>query len=138
MSYLLDTNVISETVKSDPNKNVMAWLKSVPSNSLFISVLTLGEIRRGVERLTDGKRKRDLLLWLENDVPHWFSDHILNIDRSVADRWGFITSHLSAGPASSAIDTLIAATAMAHNLKMVTRNTKDFCVPGLELINPFE
>lgn len=138
MSYLLDTNILSETVKSTPNLNVLSWIERVPGDDLFISVLTLGEIRRGIEKLDDGKKKRTLLVWLETDLKSWFSDRVLSVDYAVADRWGFVSAHLNNETKSSAIDTLIAATALTHNLKMVTRNTKDFDIPGLEIINPFE
>ncbi len=102
-----------------------------------MSVLTLGEIRKGVEKITDHKRKNRLLFWLEQELPTWFGENILSIDLEVADRWGYLTSLLTQAHQLTAIDTLLAATALAHNLKMVTRNLKDFDVPGLEVYNPF-
>ncbi|MFO0375385.1 MAG: type II toxin-antitoxin system VapC family toxin [Alphaproteobacteria bacterium] len=138
MSYLLDTNILSETVKTAPNTNVLSWIESIPDESLFISVLTLGEIRRGIEKLDEGKKKRHLLVWLETDLQYWFSDRVLPVNYSVADRWGFVSAHMEKDKTSSAIDTLIAATALTHNLKMATRNVRDFDIPGLEVINPFD
>ena len=137
MKYLLDTNIISETVRPQPNINVKKWLGEVPSDSLFISVLTLGEIRNGIEKLEVSNRKMHLITWLEQELPKWFGENVLPIDQEVAERWGYITSTTQRNNLT-AIDSLLAATALTHNLKMVTRNTKDFDVPGLELINPFE
>ena len=137
MKYLLDTNIISETVRPQPNKNLQEWLSEIPSESLFISVLTLGEIRRGIEMLKDSKRKSHLVLWLEQELPKWFGENVLPIDQEVAERWGYITS-MKQHHQLRAIDSLLAATALTHNLKMVTRNIKDFDVPGLEVLNPFE
>lgn len=138
MKYLLDTDIISETVRPHPNKNVYQWLSEIPSESLFMSVLTLGEIRRGIEKLGKGKRKNHLILWLEQELPKWFGENILPINQAVAERWGYITSIMTQPHQLTAIDTLLAATALTHNLKMVTRNIKDFDVPGLEVLNPFE
>ena len=138
MKYLLDTNIVSETIRPYPNKNVQQWLSEVPSGLLFISVFTLGEIRRGIEKITDSKRKNHLLLWLEQELPNWFGENVLPINQEVAERWGYLTSILTQQHQLTAIDTLLAATALAHNLKMVTRNIKDFDVPGLEVLNPFD
>lgn len=137
MSYLLDTNVISETLKVVPNPNLKKWLQSVPAEALFLSVLSLGEIRKDIEKLPAGNRKNQLILWLDHELPDWFGLHnILNITQAVADRWGYLTAECSR--TLPAIDGLLAASALTHNLKMVTRNTKDFDLPGLEVINPFE
>lgn len=136
MSYLLDTNVISETVKTKPNTNLVDWLERVPQEDLFVSVLTIGEIRKGVELLSSTRKKSELIIWLENDLRNWFGERILVINSKVADKWGFICA--SSSQSLSAVDALIAATALTHNLKLVTRNTKDFLqIQDLELINPF-
>lgn len=135
MSYLLDTNVISEPLRTKPNEAVVKWLKLISSEDLYCSVLTLGEIRKGIEKLIHEKRKHELTIWLEHTLPKWFGPRILSIDRAIADRWGYLTSSVSRS--LPAIDGLLAATALAHNLKMVTRNVKDFDIPGLEVINPF-
>ena len=136
MSYLLDTNILSETLRLKPNAQVIHFLNNIPSEALFISVLTLGEIRKGVEKLETSKRKSNLIIWLEEDLSNWFGSQVLPITREVADRWGYLSAHVSR--LLPAIDGLLAATALAHNLKMVTRNTKDFDIPGLEIVNPFD
>lgn len=140
MSYLLDTNVLSETVRQKPDKTVIAWLDSVPTETLHVSVLSLGEIRTGLEALKVGLAKRERLrLWLEQAVSGWFETRLLPVDAMVADRWGRLEAHSRAeGRPLPAIDSLIAATALAHNLRLVTRNTKDFDVPSLELVNPWK
>ena len=136
MSYLLDTNVISETIKSKPSKNLYEWLEKIPEENLFISVLTLGEIRRGVELLDNIKKKSTLIVWLEKDLRNRFGDRILKIDNIIADRWGYLCAY--SAKTLPVIDSLIAATALTHNLKLVTRNIKDFSeVQSLELVNPF-
>jgi predicted nucleic acid-binding protein len=137
MKYLLDTNILSETVRVQPHLGVKKWLQEQPPETLFISVLTLGEIRRGVEKLGDSKRRTSLVAWLEHDLLKWFGSNVLTVDLEVAERWGYITATANHN-SLHAIDTLLAATALTHNLKMVTRNVKDFQVPGLEVINPFE
>ena len=88
MSYLLDTNIVSETVRRNPNKAVIAWLDQLPGEALFVSVLTLGEIRKGIEALSDKRRREKLRLWLEHELPAWFEGRVLPVDLSVADRWG--------------------------------------------------
>lgn len=136
MSYLIDTNILSETFKEKPNSRVIEWYGAVPSNSLYISVLTLGEIRKGIERLSAGKRKNELILWLEHQLPSWFGNRVLPITQEVCDRWGHLCAHCNR--TLPAIDGLLASTALTHNLKLVTRNIKDFELAGLEVINPFE
>lgn len=131
--YLLDTNIISESVKTPPNAGVRNWLSEAPPHELYISVLSLGEVRRGVEKLNIGHRKNRLLMWLEHELPQWFGSNIISIDKAICERWGYLTATLSLPP----IDSLLAATALVHNLKMVTRNEKDFKIEGLEVINPF-
>src|SRR5574341_1662011 len=108
MSYLLDTNVISETIRRKPNRAVMSWLDEIPGEALFISVLTLGEIRKGIELLGDKRRQEKLRIWLEQEIPAWFEERILSIDFAVADRWGRLIAE--AGRPVSAIDSLLAAT----------------------------
>ncbi|MHB8793235.1 MAG: PIN domain-containing protein [Thermoleophilia bacterium] len=136
MSYLLDTNVISETVRRSPEKAVIAWLKGVPGDALYVSVLTLGEVRKGIEGLKDQQRREKLRVWLEHDLPEWFEDRVLAIDLPVADRWGRLLA--SAGRPLPTTDSLLAATALHHELRLVTRNTGDFEFPGLEVIDPWE
>ena len=136
MSYLLDTNVISETIRRRQDKLVIGWLEQVPAEALFLSVLTLGEIRKGVERLTDKKRREKLRLWLEHELPAWFEGRVLPIDLAVADRWGRLLAET--GRPVPTIDSLLAATALHYELRLVTRNARDFAYPGLEVINPWQ
>ena len=135
MSYLLDTNILSETVRRAPNKSVLAWLDRIPGEALFVSVLTLGEIRKGIEAITDKKRREKLRLWLEHELPVWFEGRVLPVDLAVADRWGRILAEV--GRPVPTIDSLLAATALRHELRLVTRNATDFEYPGLEVINPY-
>ena len=135
MSYLIDTNVLSELRLREPNPGVVAWVEARPATLLYISVLTLGEIRKGIEALDAGRRKEALLDWLETELPAFFSGRILPIDQAVADRWGHLLA--DAIRPLPAIDSLLAATAVAHGLALVTRNVGDFPYPGLEIINPW-
>lgn len=136
MSYLLDTNVVSETIRRQQNKLVIGWLEQIPAEALFISVLTLGEIRKGVERLADKKRREKLRTWLEHELPAWFESRVLPVDLAVADRWGRLLAE--AGRPVPTIDSLLAATALHYELRLVTRNAGDFDFPGLEVINPWQ
>lgn len=136
MSYLLDTNVISEIVKVKPDNKVISWFTAIPSEALYLSVLTLGEIRKGIEQVQDNVRKEKLRLWLEHDLPLWFADRILPVDQAVAERWGRLLSQ--AGRSLPAIDSLLAATALHFELRLVTRNVQDFQHPELDVINPWK
>ena len=136
MSYLIDTNVLSELRRKQPDPHVVAWMQARPGAALFLSVLTLGEIRKGIERVEDGARKQALLDWLEVELPHYFLGRLLGIDAHTADRWGCLMA--SAGRPLPAIDGLLAATALQHDLTLVTRNTKDFAGLTVRLINPWE
>jgi len=135
MSYLLDTNIVSETVRRNPNKAVISWLNQIPAEALFVSVLTLGEIRKGIEALSDRRRREKLRLWLEHDLPAWFEGRVLPVGLAIADRWGRLLAEV--GRPVPTIDSLLAATALHHELRLVTRNAGDFDYPGLEVINPF-
>jgi predicted nucleic acid-binding protein len=135
LSYLLDTNIVSETVRRKPDKHVIAWLDQIPGEALFLSVLTLGEIRKGIEALPERKRREKLRLWLEHELPAWFAGRVLPVDILVADRWGRLLAEV--GRPVPTIDSLLAATALHHELRLVTRNSGDFDYPGLEVINPF-
>lgn len=135
MSYLIDTNVISELVRTKPDPRVVAWFDAMPDSALYLSVLTLGELRKGVEKLPDTARREKLRLWLEHDLPAWFSNQLLSVDVAVADRWGRLLAE--AARPLPAIDSLLAATALHHELRLVTRNGKDFEFPGLVIVNPW-
>lgn len=137
MNYLLDTNVISELVSAKPNANVIKWMNNIPSHAFFLSVLSMGEIRKGIEKITDHKRKQKIVVWFEHELPRTFHNRILPITLDIADRWGRLL-HQAKRPLP-AIDSLLAATALHHDMALVTRNIKDFCdSPGLEIINPWE
>lgn len=136
MSYLIDTNVLSELRRRQPERKVVAWMQSRHPQSLFLSVLTLGEIRKGLEKVDDAARRQTLLDWLEVDLPNYFVGRLLSIDLATADRWGRLLAQ--AGRPLPAIDALLAATAFRHDLTLVTRNIRDFVGLGLELINPWE
>src|SRR4030067_2470038 len=115
MNYRRDTNVVSETLRRPPNKAVIAWLDQLPGEALFVSVLTLGEIRKGIEALTDKRRREKLRLWLEYELPAWFEGRVLPVDLAVADRWGRLPAEV--GRPVPAIDSLLAATALCHEVR---------------------
>ena len=135
MSYLLDTNVLSELRRKTPNPAVSAWFAMRPATSLYLSVLTLGELRKGIDGVKDAARRLALSDWLQTDMSMFFMGRVLSIDEHVADRWGQLVA--AAGRPLPAIDSLLAATALVHGLSMVTRNAKDFEGLGLEVINPW-
>ncbi len=135
MSYLIDTNVVSELTRPEPAPLVVAWFEEVADDALHLSVLTLGELRRGVEKLRVSKRKEKLRYWLEHELPGWFGDRLLPVDAAVADAWGRLQA--TAERTLPAIDSLLAATALHHHLRLVTRNTADFEIKGLETVNPW-
>lgn len=135
MSYLIDTNVLSELRRREPDANVVRWLQQRPVATLHVSVLTLGELRKGIERLPEGARKRALLDWLEVELPRFFAGRVLPLDARVADRWGHLLAQV--GRPLPAVDSLLAATALTHDLVLVTRNLRDFQCPGLAVIDPW-
>ena len=135
MSYLLDTNVLSELRRKTPNAGVVEWFSHRPASTLYLSVLTLGELRKGIEVLADTQRRMTLTDWLETDLPSFFTGRILAVDAQVADRWGKLIA--AAGRPLPAIDSLLGATAAQHGLSMVTRNERDFAALGLDVINPW-
>lgn len=136
MKYLLDTNVLSELFKKHPEPKVAKWLAEADQDSLFLSVLVLGEIRKGIERMEPNPRKTRLIHFLEKDVPAQFEERILPVDSEVAEAWGLLEAH--AGRPLPTVDALLAATALVHNLTLVTRNTGDFPFSKIKLHNPWE
>lgn len=135
MSFLIDTCALSELVSARPDKNVISWFESAPQEGLYLSVLSLGEIRKGVEKMPQGRRCDQILSWLEHDLPLWFEDRMLPVDRHVADEWGRLLSKVER--TFPAIDSLIAATALYHRLTVVTRKVKDFDLPDIDRLNPW-
>ena len=138
MRYLLDTCVLAELVKPRPDSNVVNWLKLQDENRLYISVLTLGEISKGIEKLKDSVRKRKLHLWVENDLRERFRGRILPINEQVAMIWGQIQGRAEMkGNKVPAVDGLIAATGLAFNMAVVSRNISDMKASGAVLIDPW-
>ena len=134
--FLLDTNVLSELRKGPrANAHVRAWIEDVDDNALFMSVLVVGEIRRGIENLRrrDAASARALDRWLAR-LEQAYGERVLQVDRGIADDWG----RLDAAFGLPAIDGLLAATARVHGLVLVTRNTKDVGRAGIAVLNPFE
>ena len=139
MKYLLDTCVISEVIKRKPSSNVIKWIKQEEESNFFISVLTIGELHKGIEKLDESKRKEELHNWVENDLTERFYNRIINIDMQVAMMWGKIQGMTErVGKPIPAIDSLIAATGITHHLTVVTRNTSDMKESGAVLLNPWE
>jgi predicted nucleic acid-binding protein len=127
MSFLLDTNVVSEWVKPQPNASVIVWLDEVDEDRVYLSVITLTELRYGIERLAAGKRRRRLDDWLQHELPLRFEDRILDIDQTVANTCGELLARRDAtGRPFGAMDAYLAATAQVHSLTLVTRNDADF------------
>jgi predicted nucleic acid-binding protein len=137
--FLVDTNVISEFVRPQPDARVVGWLDATDPAILFASVVTLGEIRLGIEALPLSKRRTELELWLEEGVPEWFEANLLPVTKAIADRWGRMTIQAKKrGATITTSDGLIGATALEHNLTVVTRNIRDFAGTGVEILNPWQ
>lgn len=135
MTYLLDTNVVSELRRRRPDRHVLAWFESVPSAQLFLSVLTVGEIRLGIERLKrkDAVRAESLEWWLRG-LRDTYRDHVIDIDAETAQEWG----RLNVPDPLPVIDGLLAASAKVRGWALVTRNTADLARCGVALVNPFQ
>lgn len=134
--YLLDTNVISETVRAAPDPRVMRWLDSLEPEQLYVSVLSLGEIRKGALAVADKRRRDKLLAWLHNKLPEWFENRVLPVDAGVSERWADLLA--KAGTPLPAIDSLLAATAAHAGLVVATRNVRDFERLDVKVLNPWE
>lgn len=135
MSYLIDTNVLFELRRKAPDPGVVDWFSQRPPTTPHLSVLTLGEIRKGIEGINDERRRQSMIDWLETDLPAFFTGCILGIDGAVADRWGRLVA--AAGRPLPAIDSLLTATALEYDLVLVTRNVKDFSGQPVEIFNPW-
>ena len=136
MSYLVDTNIFSEPVKPKPDANVVAWLRANES-SLYVSTITIGEMRRGIERLSSGRRKTQLRSWLVS-LCDCMKGRVLSFNTSTAHVWGQLKAKWdAAGVVVPSLDSQIAATAQRHQLTVITRNTADFGRAGVKQLNPF-
>ena len=137
--FLLDTNIVSELVKPKPEPKVVEWIEATNEELLFLSVLTLGEIRRGIASIKDPARQVKLEAWVVGALPVRFANRILSIDKSIAERWGVLTAQARATMKHNlpVIDGLLAATAQHHNLTYVTRNTDDVVGTGVPVYNPW-
>jgi toxin FitB len=138
VSFLLDTNVVSEWTKPQPNPGVVRWLAEADEDRLFLSVITLAELRRGVERLVTSARKKRLEEWIEEDLRPRFDQRILSVDEDVANCWGrLIASSEARGRRMQLLDGFLAATAVVRGHTFVTRNVADFEVAGCVIVNPW-
>ena len=127
MNYLLDTNCLSEPARERPEPRVLSWLAAVDESQLFLSVLTLGEIRKGASSLPESRRRSGLEVWLERQVKVRFAGRILPVTGDIAERWGWLAGEAKArGRTLPVIDGLLAATALHHNLTLITRNVRHF------------
>jgi len=139
MNYILDTNVVSELGKQNPDHHVVQWVGSIDPASVFLSVITVGELTKGIEKLPDSRRKSCLASWLEEDLLVRFGERILPLDTSVLLTWGRLTADLEReGRPMPAIDSLLAATAAQTGYTLVTRNTGDFESAEISVLNPWE
>jgi tRNA(fMet)-specific endonuclease VapC len=138
MTYLLDTCLISELVAKQPNQKVLDWVDAQMPERLYLSVITIGEIAKGICKLTPSKRKESLTTWLNETLPNRFENRILTLDVSTMVLWGNLVGQLEQnGRPLPAMDSLIAAIALQHSLSLVTRNEKDFAGTGVVIINPW-
>ena len=138
MRYLIDTCCISELVKKKPNPNVLKWFADQDELSMYLSVITFGELRKGIEKLHDSKKKNELNRWVKEDLNNRFKNRVLNINMEEVNKWCEILATAEKnGKPLPAIDSLIAATAQVHDLTVVTRNTQDMEGSGVEVINPW-
>ena len=137
--FLLDTNIVSEMTRPTPNVHVLRWLESVDESLLYLSVLTLGEIRKGLTILTSSRRRSLLEAWLGTELAVRFAGRVLSIDAAIAARWGELAGDAQRhGTQLPVIDGLLAATALQHHLTVVTRNIHDFKSHNIEFLNPWD
>ncbi|HET9284307.1 MAG TPA: type II toxin-antitoxin system VapC family toxin [Candidatus Angelobacter sp.] len=137
--YLLDTNVVSELIRVRPESKVVSWFQATNEELLHLSVLTIGEIRKGINSLPRSNKRALLESWLANDLVLRFAGRILEVNLDIAERWGLISARAkTAGTPLAVIDGLMAATALHHNLTLVTRNTKDVRMAGINVLNPWQ
>jgi predicted nucleic acid-binding protein len=139
LSFLLDTNVLSELVRPEPDANVVNWLAGLDERDMYMSVVSVAEIRRGIEQLSSGRRRTRLLEWLENELVDRFEDRVVEIDRRIATAWGVLMRRAeAAGLPSSVMDGFFAASAVVHGFTIATRDTRDFAGFGIALLDPWQ
>ena len=139
MKYLLDTCLVSELIKKEPNPKVVTWLDSRDEESLFLSVLTMGELQKGVSKLPDNDRKETLQNWIENDLTERFAGRILDVNLGISLVWGrLLGANELEGVSLPVMDSLIAATAIANGMTVVTRNVKDMGRCTSKVLNPWD
>lgn len=137
-AHLLDTCVVSELARPRPDAGVLAWLEAADESALYLSVVTLGELEKGIARLPASARRRKIEQWVREDLAARFAGRLLDVDRAVAERWGAISGESEArGAPLPVLDALLAATALVHALEVVTRNTGDFERCGARCLNPW-
>ncbi len=137
MNFLLDTNAVSELMKPQPNRGLVAWMEATDEDRIFLSVVSLAELRYGIERMADGKRRSRLEQWLRNELPLRFEGRLLPVDAVVADAWGRTVSRNEAeGHPISTIDAFLAATAEVHQMTLLTRDVSDFSLLKA-VVNPW-
>ena len=138
MNFLLDTNVVSEWTKPRPSAGVIAWLAEADEDRIFISVITIAELRHGIERLPAGARRNRLDTWLKEQVPLRFEERLLAVAVDTANVWGRVMAQgQAAGYRPGTMDAFIAATVLRHDMTLVTRNVSDFAPLGIRLVNPW-
>jgi len=139
MNYLLDTCIVSELIKNKPNKKVVSWIDSIDEMKIFLSVITIGEIEKGLSKLPNSKRKTLISEWLHEDLLIRFNNRIISLDIDTLFQWGKMSAALEQeGLKMPSIDSLIAATAKQNNFCLVTRNVNDFENCRIKLLNPWK
>jgi predicted nucleic acid-binding protein len=137
--YLVDTNIPSELTREKPDARVAAFLRNAGKDAVFLSVMTIGEICKGIAGLPAGQRRTALQDWLDIEVRSWFAGRILPVTESIAERWGHLAATAKQqGLTLAVVDGVIAATAFHHDLTLVTRNVKDFAGLDIDISNPWE
>jgi toxin FitB len=139
MSYLLDTCAISEMISAKPATKVLEWFESQSENSLFLSIITIGEIENGIYQLPQGERRRRLEVWFFDQISPSFHGRVFLLDRKLVTTWARMIADLKTkGMIRASLDSLIEATALHHQLILVTRNVKNFQNSQVTILNPWE
>lgn len=138
MKYILDTNIISELINSNPNPKVLNFLNTLKEKDIYLSSITIGEIYFGIQKLPHGKKQKKLLTWVKDQLLPRFHNKVIDIDTDVMLHWAVLTNILKTkGTPLPIMDSLIGASCLAKKFTLVTRNEKDFTNIDIEIINPF-